>query len=160
MREANDRVPASIIGLPIISRGKTVQSQERVIRSHSSVEDIRSKLRENYGLKFTYSQISNHISLSMPKGEPDIIEVAAQAELAERASALADIAAEVYTEKVKEMEKADNIILIEQNVTGQLGRLLREKTGIKIDKENRILKYDTRPFYSDDLRKEIERRLK
>ncbi|MEA3248674.1 MAG: 2-oxoacid:acceptor oxidoreductase family protein [Nanoarchaeota archaeon] len=54
----------------------------------------------------------------------------------------------------KEMEKADKIILVECNVTGQLGRLLREKTGIKI--ENRILKYDGRPFCSDELKKKIE----
>ncbi|MBR9683196.1 hypothetical protein GOV03_01530 [Candidatus Woesearchaeota archaeon] len=53
----------------------------------------------------------------------------------------------------KEMEKADNIILVEQNVTGQLGRLLREKTGIKIEKK--ILKFDGRPFTSDKLREEL-----
>lgn len=54
---------------------------------------------------------------------------------------------------IKEIKKAKKVILVEQNVTGQLGRLIREKTGIKI--ENRILKYDTRPFTSDLLKKEI-----
>lgn len=53
----------------------------------------------------------------------------------------------------KEMLKAKKIILIENNLTGQLGRILREKTGIKI--ENRILKYDGKPFYSDKLKEEI-----
>ncbi|MEK6945797.1 MAG: 2-oxoacid:acceptor oxidoreductase family protein [Nanoarchaeota archaeon] len=53
----------------------------------------------------------------------------------------------------KEIQKAKKVILIEQNVTGQLGRLIREKTGIKIEK--RILKYDGRPFFSDELRKEL-----
>lgn len=53
----------------------------------------------------------------------------------------------------EEIEKAGNVILIEQNVTGQLGRLIREKTGIKI--ENRILKYDGRPFWCDELRERI-----
>jgi len=52
-----------------------------------------------------------------------------------------------------EIEKANKVILIEQNLTGQLGRLIREKTGIKI--ENRILKYDSRPFNSDELKEEI-----
>lgn len=52
-----------------------------------------------------------------------------------------------------EIEKAKNVILVEQNVTGQLGRLIREKTGIKI--ERRILKYDGRPFYCDQLREKI-----
>lgn len=54
----------------------------------------------------------------------------------------------------KEMEKANNIILVECNVTGQLGRLIREKTGIKI--ENRLLKYNGRPFRSDELKKYIK----
>lgn len=49
----------------------------------------------------------------------------------------------------KEIEKADNVILVECNVTGQLGRLIREKTGIKI--ENRLLKYNGRPFHTDEL---------
>ena len=60
----------------------------------------------------------------------------------------------------KEMLKVKNIILIENNLTGQLGRLLREKTGIKIEEKNRILKYDSRPFWTDELKKEIERRLR
>lgn len=54
----------------------------------------------------------------------------------------------------KELEKANNIILVEENVTGQLGRLLREKTGIKIP--NRILKYNGRPFHSDELSKYLK----
>jgi len=54
----------------------------------------------------------------------------------------------------KEIEKASKIILVECNVTGQLGRLIREKTGIKI--KNRLLKYNGRPFHSDELNKLIK----
>lgn len=58
------------------------------------------------------------------------------------------------SDKIKEeIKKSKKIILVENNVTGQLGRLIREKTGIKI--ENRILKYDARPFTSDELKNEI-----
>ena len=53
----------------------------------------------------------------------------------------------------KEMQTAENIILVECNVTGQLGRLLREKTGISIKK--RILKYDGRPFFTDELKTKL-----
>lgn len=53
----------------------------------------------------------------------------------------------------KEIEKANKVILVENNVTGQLGRLIREKTGIGI--KNRILKYDGKPFTSDGLKEEI-----
>ena len=52
-----------------------------------------------------------------------------------------------------EIKNAKNVILIENNVTGQLGRLIREKTGISI--KNRILKYDGRPLKSDELKQEI-----
>jgi len=55
----------------------------------------------------------------------------------------------------KEIKRAKKVILVENNLTGQLGRLIREKTGLKI--ENRILKADGRPFKSDELKKEIER---
>jgi len=58
----------------------------------------------------------------------------------------------------KEIQKAEKeggkVILVENNVTGQLGRLIREKSGIKIP--NRILKYDARPFTSDGLREEMK----
>jgi 2-oxoglutarate/2-oxoacid ferredoxin oxidoreductase subunit alpha len=53
----------------------------------------------------------------------------------------------------KEIQKANKVILIEYNLTGQLGRLIREKTGLKIS--NRILKYDGRPFRSDELKEEL-----
>jgi 2-oxoglutarate/2-oxoacid ferredoxin oxidoreductase subunit alpha len=58
----------------------------------------------------------------------------------------------------KEIQKARKVILVEQNVTGQLGRLIREKTGIKI--ENRILKYDGRPFYCDDLKERLKKEVR
>jgi len=53
----------------------------------------------------------------------------------------------------EEMKKAEKVILVENNLTGQLGRLLREKTGLKIEK--RILKADGRPFTSDELKRKI-----
>jgi len=53
----------------------------------------------------------------------------------------------------KEINKAKKIVVVENNAIGQLGRLIREATGIKI--ENRILKYDSRPFKCDELAKEL-----
>jgi len=52
-----------------------------------------------------------------------------------------------------EIQKAKKVILVEENVTGQLGRLIREKTGIKV--EDRILKYDRRPFTCGELKEKI-----
>lgn len=58
----------------------------------------------------------------------------------------------------KHIESASNVLLIEQNLTGQLGRLIREKTGISI--RQKILKYDGRPFNSDTLREQIKKEFK
>ena len=44
----------------------------------------------------------------------------------------------------KEIKKSKKIILIENNATGLLGEVIAEETGIFI--ENKILKYDGRPF--------------
>ena len=46
-------------------------------------------------------------------------------------------------------KKAKKTVLVEQNNTGQLGIVLRMETGIAM--EERILKYDGRPFFYDEL---------
>lgn len=60
------------------------------------------------------------------------------------------LSSKIKDEIIKTQKAGGKIILIESNVTGQLGRLIREKTGIGI--RNRILKYDSRPFYADELK--------
>jgi 2-oxoglutarate ferredoxin oxidoreductase subunit alpha len=57
-------------------------------------------------------------------------------------------------------ELKGRIILIENNSTGQMGEIIREKTGILIEDKNKILRFDGKPFLADELKKEIERRLK
>ncbi len=59
------------------------------------------------------------------------------------------------TEAVKErLAKAKRVVLVEANFTGQLGNLITEKTGIQI--ENRILKYDGRPFFPEEIAEKIK----
>lgn len=60
----------------------------------------------------------------------------------------------------KEIKKElkGNLILVENNATGELANLVREKTGIEIKKK--ILRYDGRPFLCDELNKEIRRKIK
>ncbi len=60
---------------------------------------------------------------------------------------------------VKEL-RGKNIILVENNATGQLGSLIAEKTGIFIDGKNKVLRYDARPFLCNELNAEIKKRLK
>lgn len=55
----------------------------------------------------------------------------------------------------KILKSKSKIIGIENNSTGQLCSVIREQTGIKI--ENKILRFDGRPFLSDELREEIRK---
>ncbi len=59
------------------------------------------------------------------------------------------------TELLKDLlEKASMTILVEGNFTGQLGVLIKQETGIDI--ASKILKYDGRPFFRDELAKKID----
>ncbi len=55
----------------------------------------------------------------------------------------------------KVLSKAKKTLLVEDNFTGQLGRLIREKTGIGL--KNQLLKYDGRQFFAENLAEQIER---
>ncbi len=57
----------------------------------------------------------------------------------------------------KILEKKDKIYCVENNSTGQLCDLIRKETGL--ESSGKILKYDARPFLSDELRKEIINKL-
>ncbi len=54
------------------------------------------------------------------------------------------------TERFLELKKkSSKVVLVEQNYQGQLGVLLAQEVGVKIT--DRILKYDGRPFFYDEL---------
>ena len=63
-----------------------------------------------------------------------------------------------FPEEVKKELIKKNLILVENNATGLLAELIAEKTGIFI--ENKILRYDARPFLADELKIEINKKLK
>lgn len=67
---------------------------------------------------------------------------------------------EPFPMKIKKELEVKNIILVENTATGQLGKLLAEKTGILIEDKNKILRYDGRPFLADEIKEEIGRKLK
>lgn len=67
---------------------------------------------------------------------------------------------EPFPTRIKKELEGKNIILIENNATGQLGELIAEKIGIFIEDKNKILRYDGRPFLADELLKEIRGKLK
>lgn len=66
-----------------------------------------------------------------------------------------------FSEKIlQELKKAKKIIIVENNSTSQLSDVIAEKTGIFIEGKNKILRYDGRPFLSDELNSEIRKRLR
>lgn len=67
---------------------------------------------------------------------------------------------EPFSEKIKKEIEEKNIILVENNSTGQLAELIAEKTGIIIDEKKKILRYDGNPFFADELKEEIKKKLK
>ena len=63
------------------------------------------------------------------------------------------------TEKLQRLAKnAKKVILIEGNYQGQLGMLIRQECGLEI--KDKILKYDGRPFFVDELSEKIISKLK
>jgi 2-oxoglutarate ferredoxin oxidoreductase subunit alpha len=57
----------------------------------------------------------------------------------------------------KVIGNAKRTMLVENNATGQLGNLIRQKTGLVI--EDKILKYNGRQFFRDELADLIQQRL-
>ena len=67
---------------------------------------------------------------------------------------------EPFSKKIKaELEKAENVIVVENNATAPLASLIKDKTCVFVEDKNKILRYDGRPFFHDELKEEIERRL-
>ena len=54
----------------------------------------------------------------------------------------------------KILTQANQTLIIENNHDGQLSGLIREQTGLEI--ENKLLKYDGRPFYPEEIVKKIK----
>jgi len=60
----------------------------------------------------------------------------------------------LHRETAKFLSKAKKLILLENNATGQFGKLLQLETGIKI--ENRILKYNGLPFTVEEVTESLK----
>jgi len=60
--------------------------------------------------------------------------------------------AKEFTEKV--LSNPKNVLLIENNSNGQLGNLIAQETGIKLT--NKLLKYDGRPFFREEITKALK----
>jgi succinoglycan biosynthesis transport protein ExoP len=145
MKEKKDNYAATVMDLYVVRNDESLRSQERLIANSSSVEEIKDRIRKNYGLEFTTFQIIRKFSFSTPKEEPSIIEVLAKSETAERASALANTIADVYIEKTKEIEQTEvnqGVLFLQQQMQLVDDKLrkseqelneFREKEGISVN---------------------------
>ena len=64
----------------------------------------------------------------------------------------------ISEESIVFLDRAEQVISIENNYSGQFSRLLEAETGIGVG--TKILKYDGLPFYADELAREIDDILK
>jgi len=67
---------------------------------------------------------------------------------------------EPFPEKVLKEFEGKNVILVENTSTGILSKVISEKTGFLIPKENKILRFDGRPFLANELKIQLEAKLK
>jgi 2-oxoglutarate ferredoxin oxidoreductase subunit alpha len=62
-------------------------------------------------------------------------------------------------EILAEIKKSKKVLVVENNSESPLSRLIAEKTGFIVEDKNKILRYDGRPFFSDELAEEINKRI-
>lgn len=67
---------------------------------------------------------------------------------------------EPFPDILEILKKAKRIFVIEGNATGQLADLITRNTSLVVKKEERILRYDGRPFTIDFIKEEIKKRVK
>ena len=66
---------------------------------------------------------------------------------------------EPFPIEIKKIIEGKNLILVENSATGMLADIIAGKTGIFIGEKNKILRFDGRPFFGDELKKEIEKKI-
>ncbi len=142
-------------------KGITTEDQEEVKemvdKRLRKEEEIKKEAKEKTRYKIHGEENSNNLIISWGSTKGAIKDAIKNLD----AKFLQILYLRPFPEEIKkEIEKAENIILIENNSKAPLGNLVTEKTRFKVKEENKILKYDGRPFKSDELKKEIKKRLK
>lgn len=132
----------------------TVQGNERRLKKYSEIKSACEKFEM---FKIHGNKQSKNLIIGWGSTKGVVVDAINQGNL--DCKFLQVLYVKPLSNKIRgEIEKAKNVFLIEYNSTGQLGRLIREKTGFSIPEKNRILKYDARPFASDELIKELKLR--
>ena len=101
-----ESLPASIIGLPVAPEVWD-KSQELLLKSSSSVAEIKGQLQAKYNLELEIEHIVENISLTAYKESSTLLQLTAKANTPESAQALANTAAEMYITKVTELKRTE-----------------------------------------------------
>jgi len=114
MREDGEQLPASIMEITPFAPKESLRSHMMLLKSSSSVAKIKERLKNNYSpplegqgwVEVTVPQIIDGFSLAYDENDTSIIRLTATASVPKQAQALANVVAELYTEKVAEMKIA------------------------------------------------------
>jgi len=140
--------------------GEAVEDADGIIKGVERREKIK-KMAEKDAEKFSMYKVygnknSKNVILSYGSAKGAILDAIKDLDV----KFIQILYIEPFPEIEKEMKNVKNILLVENSATGMLADVVREKTGIKIEDKNKILRYDGRPFFYDELNAEIRKRLK
>ena len=121
--------------------------EKRILKQKTIEKDIKKyKMVEIYGKK------SDVVLVTWGSTKGVVVEVAEKLGL----RVIQPIIMEPFPDLTNYLKDAKKVLVIEVNVTGQLASLLESK-GYKVSK--RILKYDSKPFFVEELEKLVKKEL-
>jgi tyrosine-protein kinase Etk/Wzc len=112
------------------------QAHMRLLTLESALTKVQERLKTEHQLQFEVTDIYGHFSLSMLPDSPFII-LKADATTSQRAQALANVVAEVYTQTIQELKNANlsqNIALLKEQIQLTSGKLTSVKKAIEESK--------------------------
>ena len=135
----------------------TIKNFEARMKKHAEIEKECSKFER---IKIYWNKNSKNLILGWGSTKGAILDALAEGKIDAKFVQVIFMEPFPAKELKNEIKKAKKVVLVENNATGQLAGLIAEKTGFIIEDKNKILRYDGRPFFADELADEIRRRLK
>jgi capsular exopolysaccharide synthesis family protein len=107
IRETNyGKLPSQFLGTEAYDYGID-ESQILVLKSQSSLEEIKRDLREKYNTDILVSRLRANLSLVGNRNDRDIVTLFALAPTAEQSQVIANVAADIFITKVAEMKSSE-----------------------------------------------------
>lgn len=107
MRQTNyGKIPSQFLGPETYDYGID-ESQILVLKSLSSLDQIKLNIRQNYGFDISMLKLRANLSLAVNKSDRDVVTLFALAPTAEQSQVIANVAADVFITKVAEMKSSE-----------------------------------------------------